>query len=326
MRLVTVAAICAALVLALPAAAQARIPFDKHVSSAHPSVWVAADDGSHQRRLAGGLFPKISPNGRWVAYQRFPGGRPQLRVVRTRGGKSRLVVRAGRIDDVHWAPDPRHLAAELGRGLLVYDVHAKHGVNVRGKPLSGFSFSPDSRTVVYGHRVRDDLDAASDLFVVSRGGTGRHRLTTGRRSLNPLWTAQGIVFDQQTIRPQDAPVYTLFTIRPDGGGLRQLAGIPVPSLASGPVPHSASADGAHLLVAFSEQDEEETYVVDVAGGAARKVGTFYVPGGISRDGSTIVAQTGGPDPGSRHSFVAVAFGGGPRRLLLRGGADPDWTG
>src|SRR5919201_4643644 len=100
MRLTTIAAIGAALVLAAPAAAQARIAFDKHVSSAHPSVWVAADDGSHQRRLAGGLFPKISPNGRWVAYVRFVGGRAQLRVVRAGGGASRLVAKAAEIDDV----------------------------------------------------------------------------------------------------------------------------------------------------------------------------------------------------------------------------------
>jgi hypothetical protein len=61
-------------------------------------------------------------------------------------------------------------------------------------------------------------------------------------------------------------------------------------------------------------------------GAARKLGTFLLPAGISRDGRTIVAATNGPDPGAHHDIVAVPCGAGPLRLLVRGGADPDWSG
>ena len=55
------------------------------------------------------------------------------------------------------------------------------------------------------------------------------------------------------------------------------------------------ADGSHLLANFSEQDEVESYAVDVATGAARKLGAFLLPAGISRDGATILAATNGPD-------------------------------
>jgi hypothetical protein len=63
-----------------------------------------------------------------------------------------------------------------------------------------------------------------------------------------------------------------------------------------------------------------------ATGAARKLGSVLLPAGISRDGRTIVAATNGPDPSAHHDIVAVPFGGGPQRLIVRGGADPDWTG
>jgi hypothetical protein len=316
----------AALVGAAPA--QARIAYDKAPSSLHPAVYAAADDGSGQRRLATGLFPHISPNGRWVAYTKpnFHTARQQLRIVRARGGRSRLVASAFDVGEVHWAAGSRFLGAQLGRGLLIYDVRTGKSRVIASRRFSGFSFSPDAKSIVFGLRTRASLNAPSDLYVAARSGRGQHRLTRNSRSLNPLWTRQGIVYDQQTIRPHDAPAYDLFFVRPDGGGGRRITTTSVPKLASGLVPHSASADGSRLLAEFSEQDEVESYAVDVASGAARKLGTFFLPAGISRDGKTIVAATNGPDPGAHHDIVAVPFGGGPLRLLIRGGADPDWTG
>jgi Tol biopolymer transport system component len=313
----------------LPAAsAQARIAFDKAPSSAHPHVFVAADDGSHQRRLATGLFPRISPNGRWVAYFKpnFHTGGQQVRVVRASGGKSRLVGSAFNVGDLHWAPDSRFLGAQLGRGLTVYDVRSGNSRRIKLKRLSGFSFSPSSKSIVYGQRTRNNLNARSDLFAISRRGRNRRQLTHNHKSLNPLWTKQGIVYDQQTIRHNDAPAYDLFFVRFDGSGGRRVTTTNVPPLASGLVPHSASADGTHVLAEFSEQDEVESYAVDMASGAARKLGTFLLPAGISRDGATILAATNGPDPGAHHDIIAVPFAGGPLRLVLKGGADPDWTG
>jgi hypothetical protein len=324
-----VIAISAAVLAVLSSApAQARIAYDKGPTTLHPHVFVAEDNGSGQRRLATGLFPHIAPNGRWVAYTRpnQTTAHDELRVIRAGGGRSRLVTHAFDIGEIHWAPNSRFLGAQLGRGLLVYDVRTGKSRTIVGRRFSGFSFSPDSKSIVFGLRTRASLDAPSDLYTMSRSGRGQHRLTRNGRSLNPLWTRQGIVYDQQTIRPKDAPAYDLFFVRPDGSGGRRVTTTRVPKLASGLVPHSASADGSRLLAEFSEQDEVESYAVDVASGAARKLGTFFLPAGISRDGTTIVAATNGPDPGAHHDIVAAPFGGGPLNLLVRGGADPDWTG
>ena len=322
------AAALALAALAFAAPAQARIAYDKGPTTLHPHVFVAENDGSGQRRLAAGLFPHISPNGRWVAYTRpnQTTAHDELRVIGARGGRARLVTHAFDIGEIHWAPDSRFLGAQLGRGLLVYDVRTGKSRVIAGRRFSGFSFSPNSRSIVFGRRTRASLNAPSDLYVSSRSGRGVRRLTRNRRSLNPLWTRPGIVYDQQTVRRHDAPAYDLFFVKPDGTGARRITTTNVPPLASGLVPHSASANGAHLLAEFSEQDEVESYAVDVASGAARKLGTFFLPAGISRNGGTIVAATNGPDPGAHHDIVAVPFGGGPLRLLIRGGADPDWTG
>jgi Tol biopolymer transport system component len=316
MRAPAITISAAVLAVLSTAPAQARIAFDKGPTTLHPHVFVVNDDGTHQRRLAEGLFPRISPNGRWVAYATQS---RQLRVIRAGGGRSRLVARP--FDDlvqVRWSPSSRLLAAQLGRGLLVYDMRTGKHRLIGARRLDGFSFSPSSKSIVYARR--------GDLYVVSRRGSGVRRITHNRRSLNPLWTKQGIVYDQQRRRRNDASTYDIFFVRPNGTGGRRITTTRVPPLANGLVPQSASADGRRLLAAFVGQDEEETYVVDFATGAARKLGSLLVPAGIARDGRTIVAATGGPDPGVHHDLVSVPFAGGPQRLILRGGGDADWTG
>jgi hypothetical protein len=320
MRAPAITISAAALAVLSTASAQARIAYDKGPTTLHPRVFVVNDDGTHQRRLAEGLFPSISPNGRWVAYTRnnTTTAHNELRVIRATGGRSRLLAHAFDIGALHWSPSSRFLGAQLGRGILVYDMRTGKSRLLKSTRFENFSFSPNSRSIVYAKRF--------DLYVASRQGDVRRRLTRNRRSLNPLWTKKGIVFDEQTPRKNDEPAYDLFFIRPDGTGARRVTRTHVPRLAAGLVPRSASADGSRLVANFAEQDEEETYAVDVATGAARKLGSLLVPAGISRDGSAIVAATNGPDPGAHHDIVAVPFAGGPQRLILRGGGDPDWTG
>jgi Tol biopolymer transport system component len=320
MRALAITISAAVLAVLSTASAQARIAYDKSPASLHPHVFVANDDGAGQRRLATGLFPSISPNGRWVAYIRpnTTTAHNELRVIRSTGGRSRLVTHAFDIGELHWSPSSRFLGAWLGRGILIYDLRTGKSRLLSSRRFDNFSFSPDSRSIVYAKRF--------DLYVASRRGVVRRRLTHNRRSLNPLWTKRGIVFDERTLRKNDEPAYDIFFIRPDGTGARRVTTTHVPRLAVGLVPLAASADGSRLVTEFAEQDETESYAVDVATGAARKLGSFLLPAGISRDGSTIVAATNGPDPGAHHDIVAVPVDGGPIRLILRGGGDPDWTG
>jgi hypothetical protein len=317
---IAIAIATASLGLLAAAPAQARIAYDRGPTTLHPHVFVVNDDGTHRRRLAEGLFPRISPNGRWVAYTRpnTTTAHDELRIIRASGGRSRLVTHAFEIGELHWSPSSRFLGAQLARGILVYDLRTGKSRLLKSTRFENFSFSPNSRSIVYAKRF--------DLYVASRGGKVRRRLTHNRRSLNPLWTKRGIVFDEQTPRKNDEPAYDLFFIRPGGNGLRRVTTTQVPRLAVGLVPRAASADGSRLVANFAEQDEEETYAVDVATGAARKLGSLLVAAGISRDGRTIVAATNGPDPGAHHDIVAVSVAGGPIRLILRGGGDPDWTG
>ena len=53
------------------------------------AIYVARDDGTQPRRVATGIAPTISPDGRWVAYLRPRTTIVEVRLVRATGGASR---------------------------------------------------------------------------------------------------------------------------------------------------------------------------------------------------------------------------------------------
>lgn len=129
---------------------------------------------------------------------------------------------------------------------------------------------------------------------------GALRATGTKDALNPVWGAQGIVFDRQRSRQGDAPVYNLWAIQPDGTGLRRVTRLKIPSMANGLVPLDLSADGGRLLAGFTGPDTLVGFTVDPQSGATRAlskdVEQALVGYDLSADGSTILGHTGGPDP------------------------------
>ena len=156
------------------------------------------------------------------------------------------------------------------------------------------------------------------------------RLTRTKDAFNPLWGAQGLVFDRQRPREGDAPVYNLWAILPDGTGLRRITRLKIPPLASGLVPVDLSADGGRLLAAFTGQDTLVGFTVDTQDGATRSLSRDFEGGivgyDLSNDGSTILGHTGGPDPSDPHDVVTLPYrAGGKVTVLVHSAAYPHWN-
>jgi hypothetical protein len=193
------------------------------------------------------------------------------------------------------------------------------------------SFAPDSKALVYGTSGRNQaFDAPSDLYAVTLGSESKTRVTRDRKSLLPLWGANGeIVFDRQTPRDGDAPKLNLYGIHPDGGALRRITALKIPPLLSGLVPREMSADGRRLLAEFEGQDVSVGFAVNPASGKTRSLSknmeTGFVAADLSADGRTVLGMTGGPDPANRHNVVTIPYAGGKPKVLVRRAAYPDWT-
>jgi hypothetical protein len=317
-----------ALVLAAPA--QATLVYVKDAATDHPVVFAAGDDGSQPKRIGVGTTPTVSPDGRWVAWvSADPLERVMLRPT-DRSRKARRVARASSVAELRFSPDSTKLGMVLTRRLAVHDVPTRETFEAAAGFIRGYSFAPDSRSVVYGTSGRNDAaDAQSDLYTIEFDAGPRQRVTRDRKSLNPLWGPDGIVHDRQKVRPGQAPSYNLFEVQPDGGSLRRITALRIPSLLSGLVPIELSADGTRLLAEFVGQDTGVGFAVNPRTGKTRSLSrepeTGFVGFDLSADGRTVLGHTGGPDPGGRHNVVTMPYGGGDSTVLVRRAAFPDWT-
>jgi hypothetical protein len=320
----------AALALLMTAPAEATLVYVKGAGELNPRVWVARDDGSQPHRIGRGHSPRISDDGRWVAWIQ-PGTPDQLMMrLADRSRKARIVARSSFIGEFAFAPDSKSVGMVLSRRLFVYDIREREEVRVASGVIRGFSFSPDSRSVVFGTAGRNEaVDAPSDLYSVSIENRGRQRITRDRKSLNPLWLAGGIVHDRMNARQGDAPTYNLFEIHPDGGSLRRITSLRIPPLVSGLVPLEASANGNRLLAEFVGQDTSVAFRVNPATGKTKSLDTDFENGlvgfDLTSDGRTVLGHTGGPDPSAAHNVVTIPYTGGEPRVLVRRAAFPDWN-
>ena len=270
------------------------------VRPSRTSGWPATT-ARRQRRVGPGHSPRVSPDGRWVAW--IQEGMPDQVMMRLadRSRKARVVARSSFVGELTFSPDSKSLGMVLSRRLFVYDIRERTEVKAASGVIRGFSFSPDSKSVVFGTSGRSDAgDAPSDLYSFELAEKTRVRITRDRKSLNPLWGPNGIVHDRQVVRGGDAPSYNLFEIQPDGGSLRRITRLRIPSLMSGLVPVEFAANGVRLLAGFVGQDVEVGFRVNTQTGKTHALDEDFENGfvgfDLSADGRTVLGHTGGPDP------------------------------
>jgi hypothetical protein len=320
----------AALALLLAAPAQATLVYVKGAGGTDPRVWVAQDDGSQAKRIGKGHSPEVSEDGRWVAWVQ-PGTPDQLMMrLADRSRKARVVARSSFIGEFRFSPDSKSVGMVLGRRLFAYDIREREDSRVASGNIRGFSFSPDSKSIVFGTSgTNGALDAPSDLYSVALAERRRSRITRDRKSLNPLWGEKGIYHDRMRARQGDAPSYNLFEIQPDGGSLRRVTSLRIPSLMSGLVPVELSENGSRLLATFLGQDTSVAFRVNPRTGKTKALDSDFENGlvgyDLTADGRTVLGHTGGPDPAAAHNVVTIPYTGGEPRVLVRRAAFPDWN-
>jgi WD40 repeat protein len=322
--------LAAALALLGAAPAEAALVYVKDAGELDSHVWVARDDGSQARRVGAGHAPTVSPDGRWVAWIRTASPDEVMMRLADRSRKARVVGRSSFVGDLEFSPDSKSLGLVLSRRLFVYDIRERTEVKAASGNIRGFSFSPDSGAVVFGTAGDSDaIDAPSDLYYFTLAERVRRRVTRDRKSLNPLWGPDGIVHDRMNARDGDAPSYNVFEIQPDGGSLRRITSLRIPSLVSGLVPLEQSANGKRLLSNFIGQDTQVAFRVNTETGKAKALDDDFENGlvgfDLTADGRTVLGHTGGPDPTARHDVVTLPYGGGKPKVLVRRASFPDWS-
>ena len=236
-----VTAVCAGFVATLSHATapgtNGRIAFQRyrlHDAPYQAEIFTVNSDGSGERKVthvARGLhddFPDWAPDGSRIVFQRCGGPNCHIWSVLPDGrGLRRLSPSCPRrpgtpkcVDNSEpvYSPDGRHIAFSADDVLMVADTNLRHAHPV-GRGLQP-GWSPDGKRLAFVWKPGN----RSAVYVENVDGTGRHPITPFRLRAGdrPDWSPDGtrILFNtggNQVVRGQN-----LFTVRPDGTGLRQL--------------------------------------------------------------------------------------------------------
>ncbi len=328
----------------------ARLTYVTASARSSPRVWLASVGGSEAKLLGPGVQPLLAPDGRSVAAALFGASvgsdehGPAIAIYSAAGARppvaTYLSLETATATPLAWSPDSRYLAVQrestattniaAGSGLDVIDTQTGKVVSIAAGEINGASFARDgSDRVVFAlaHSLSDS--ASVNLYLSNPDGTGRSRLTSDGRSLNPVWGPRYIAYDRERLR-RYAPAYQIWLAAPSGERIRRVTDVPAGPLVAGLVPLAFSADGSRLLAEFEGQDTSDAWAVSVSSGRARMLsvhGRSVEGAGISSDGRTLLIDEGAlGEPPSNDRIASVPFAGGHARVLIPHGSEASWNG
>jgi len=255
-------------------AANGRIAYSRWVDNTGMAIFSAKADGSDVLQLTtpqlgvfGDVAPDWSPNGSTLLFERdFAGLSQQLyRVNADGGGLTQLFDCAGRclgVSDPVYSPDGKTIAFDEANGDDSYvsvgiwfmnpDGSNQRQITNRRFPSTSedhmATFSPDGRQMAFTRSYYNAQPAAKQaVFVCNVDGSDLRRITPWQLNGGAAdWSPDGrtILFSAHYDIGQDG-TEQLFTVRPDGSGVRQLTpiGLAEPSNIEG----KFSPDGRKII-------------------------------------------------------------------------------
>jgi len=164
-----------------------------------PSIFVVDTLAGTERYLCGGSMPRFSPDGRWIACDRWRSHEHPyvLGIADARTGTVHDFERVGQIEEYAWSPDSRRLAYASYSNIGWIDV-ASGTVHVlandpapHGADWSDLEWAPDSRRFLGRRHLEyehDDNVYATDLWLFDvKGQTCRLTNTPKVDEDSPGW-------------------------------------------------------------------------------------------------------------------------------------------
>jgi tricorn protease len=191
-------------------------------------IWTANEDGSAPQRLTDNrgheVYPRFSPDGRWIAFSSNRYGNNDVFVVPASGGTPRrLTFHTGNDDVVGWTRDSQYVLFRAAHGDGAFpNVTTLYQIPVGGgqeQPLPvdwGFwgTFSPDGKSLVFNRhpavwtRQHYRGSFAADLWIADLTAKTYKQLLPDERYNRywPMWGADGSIYYVADPLPTDKSV------------------------------------------------------------------------------------------------------------------------
>ncbi len=173
-------------------------------------IWVVNEDGSSPRRLtvhaARDLYPRFSPDGKWIAFSSNRYGNLDVFVIPAEGGEPKQLTFHSAPDNVvGWSRDSRYVIFSSARGVVYPGVANLYRVSISGGleellPTDwGYwgSYSPDGKTFVFNRhaptwwRKHYRGSNAADLWIYDADKKSYRKIldtgTNDREKANNAW-------------------------------------------------------------------------------------------------------------------------------------------
>lgn len=311
-------------------------------------TWVVKSNGAGRQDLGAGEQPLVSPNGQMVAASNFGSHGHALIVYSTVGEPKQLYINVAQTEAtaLAWSPDSRYIAVQVtdttassttnpgAGGLALIDTTARTVTRIASGFVFGATFEPipnPTDRVAYALSGVQKLDSPTEIYTVNADGTGRTRITHDARSLNPVWGPNGIAYDEQRFRGDDAPAFSIWLMNGDGSHPAQITRMPSGSLVDGLVPLGFSANGRRMIAELEGEDTSEGYTVSVATHKAKPIKvahhTSVDANGISRNGNTLLVTLNAfENPTAEGTVATIPFPSGRPNVLATHAGFGTWNG
>jgi tricorn protease len=259
-------------------------------------LWVANEDGTGAHRIsdhtARDLYPRFSPDGKWIAFSSNRYGNNDVFVIPAAGGTAKqLTFHSGNDEVVGWTRDGKAVVFRASRGLGAFpNVATLHTIAIDGgqeQPLptdwgwSG-SFSPDGKSLVFNRhpstwsRRHYRGSYAADLWVTNLTDKSYTKLL-GDEKYNrywPMWGADDNIYFVADPLPNEK------TLKPGSPEVRTSVNniYKIPAKGGPPVQVTKHADGSLFWPSMSSdgktivyEDNFGIWKLDVASGRASEI-------------------------------------------------------
>ena len=308
-------------------------------ASGNRAIYMADDDGGNRVTLPiTGQFPVVSPNGAVVAYQKVTNsktGASQLHflTVATGADFNTGTSCGGPI----WAPNSSAVACSTtqttgdikGFGLNTITTAGVATIIVPsvGMMVNGYSWSPDSSTIVWGQTPFGKWNADSKLRWLPADGSG----TVGKlgNGAGPIWGASKIAFVRSTHASVAGTLVVrtqVWTVDPAVGAssAKALTAYQAKGFIAGPAPLLWTPDGTKVVGQLDGEDYSQPISITMNG----KIHEFGPSNagvyGVSADGTQALV-VGNLMGGGKQPVYASPLAKMASSLLIKDAWEPSAT-